>query len=411
MFVNIRPGTGPNPEFGDKKKLVVFLFGDYDFQSKLYGLSGAAGVHPCLHCTMTKTDMQQAPHRIFDCEKRTLETLFLDNKKFVKLAGEKKAHAKSYNNVIHTPVLNIEINKCVPPYLHILLGIVKKHHDLLEKECYDIDKYIAYNIASRKIYPQDTSSAFLKIVEKVTPLAQDKKKFNGKTDNVSIKNTENIMKKIREVVDELPPLSGPVTAGLDNALKHNKIQMQAYHGRSFVGNHCHRYLKEDTYTSVCDSVVNTTKTFTTNKMILRKAEAASITFKELNRLYLQVHQSISHKEPIMPDSYKTIKQNIKRYMAFYRKTFSSIPITPKQHILECHCLPFIKRTKFGLGLLGEQGGEECHAQINILKSRAYGIQKEEDKLILLMTDHQTLVSPSIQQVFQKNVKKNQKKIY
>ena len=37
--------------------------------------------------------------------------------------------------------------------------------------------------------------------------------------------------------------------------------------------------------------------------------------------------------------------------------------------------------------------------INILKSRTYGVQHEGDKIALLMTDHQALVSPIIQQKF------------
>lgn len=41
---------------------------------------------------------------------------------------------------------------------------------------------------------------------------------------------------------ELPFWSGPVTSNLD-VLKENKISVQAYHGRLFVGNHCHRYLQ------------------------------------------------------------------------------------------------------------------------------------------------------------------------
>ena len=57
---------------------------------------------------------------------------------------------------------------------------------------------------------------------------------------------------------DLPLLTGPVTMGLDTALKHNKIYMQAYHGRSFVGNHCHRYLKEEVCDSVCEIVFSTT---------------------------------------------------------------------------------------------------------------------------------------------------------
>ena len=42
------------------KCIKVILFGDYDFQSKVFGLFGAAGTHPCLWCYTTKRQMQKA---------------------------------------------------------------------------------------------------------------------------------------------------------------------------------------------------------------------------------------------------------------------------------------------------------------------------------------------------------------
>ena len=41
------------------KSIKLFLFGDYDFQWKVFGLSGAAGIHPCLWCYTTKRQMQK----------------------------------------------------------------------------------------------------------------------------------------------------------------------------------------------------------------------------------------------------------------------------------------------------------------------------------------------------------------
>ena len=45
---------------------------------------------------------------------------------------------------------------------------------------------------------------------------------------------------------DLPPLSGPVTSHLDIVLREHKICKQAYHGKSFIGNHCHACMKEET---------------------------------------------------------------------------------------------------------------------------------------------------------------------
>ena len=43
----------------DGEKHQIFLFGDYDFQCKVFGLSGAAGTNPCLWCYTTKQQMQK----------------------------------------------------------------------------------------------------------------------------------------------------------------------------------------------------------------------------------------------------------------------------------------------------------------------------------------------------------------
>ena len=48
------------------------------------------------------------------------------------------------------PLGGINISKVCPPYLHILLSIVKNHHDLLEEELHEIDLRIASEIEMAK---------------------------------------------------------------------------------------------------------------------------------------------------------------------------------------------------------------------------------------------------------------------
>ena len=61
---------------------------------------------------------------------------------------------------------------------------------------------------------------------------------------------------------------------------------------------------------------------------------------------------------------KDMQRSIDEYMAFFRSRFHTARISPKQHILEVHCVDFMQNTGFWLGLLGEQGGEGAHALIN-----------------------------------------------
>ena len=55
---------------------------------------------------------------------------------------QKKEVAK-YHDALHTPLLNIQLDSVSPPYLHILLGIVLKHHNLLEDTTHMLDSQIA----------------------------------------------------------------------------------------------------------------------------------------------------------------------------------------------------------------------------------------------------------------------------
>ena len=55
-----------------------------------------------------------------------------------------KKNAAKYGNSIHAYIFDIGLNKVSPPpYLHILLGNAKRHHDLLELECHELVKAIA----------------------------------------------------------------------------------------------------------------------------------------------------------------------------------------------------------------------------------------------------------------------------
>ena len=50
-----------------------------------------------------------------------------------------KRNVKNYLNCSHAPLLPIELEEVTPPYLHILLGIVWRHHILLKKEVHILD--------------------------------------------------------------------------------------------------------------------------------------------------------------------------------------------------------------------------------------------------------------------------------
>lgn len=81
-------------------------------------------------------------------------------------------------------------------------------------------------------------------------------------------------------------------------------------------------------------------------------------------------------------------------MTFYRKIFNN-KITPKQHILEKHCITWIQTYGFGLAFHGEQGGELIHASVAKLERRAAGIRNREAQLKLIVTSQHLQTSPEL----------------
>ena len=53
-----------------------------------------------------------------------------------------KREVAKFHNALHAPLLGIDLESVSPPYLHILLGVVLKHHKLLEDSAHRLDMEI-----------------------------------------------------------------------------------------------------------------------------------------------------------------------------------------------------------------------------------------------------------------------------
>ena len=94
-------------------------------------------------------------------------------------------------------------------------------------------------------------------------------------------------------------------------------------------------------------------------------------------------------------------------MAFYRASFPG-KVLPKHHFLEKHVVPWIKDWQFGLGLLGEQGGEYIHATFNRLGTIFKGVRNRELRLLSMMREHHTNIAPP--PPHQKSYRSSQEKV-
>ena len=113
-------------------------------------------------------------------------------------------------NVIHKPLWPIGILRVCPPYLHILLGIVKKHHDLLKDDCHVIDLQIAEEMAKADENTTEEEecqniSLFNKYVNKLREIKKvtddwekkkEKCKFEARRDDLDADQKEDHLKKL-----------------------------------------------------------------------------------------------------------------------------------------------------------------------------------------------------------------------
>ena len=91
-----------------------------EFLTRSYGLSGPAGVHPCLYCLATKVNMQTKHAQLYPC--RTLSGMDEAYKSYAS-AGHILAKAKSFQNCIRSCLFSI-----IPTDTCVLV----LHLDLLE---------------------------------------------------------------------------------------------------------------------------------------------------------------------------------------------------------------------------------------------------------------------------------------
>ena len=396
------------------KRIRLFVYGDYDFLRKLLGISGAQGTYPCIWCLINKRDMQ-VERKVRGLQpRRKRSQIKKDYAAFVR-EGSRKTTAASHHNVISKPILPVMIKQICPPYLHILLGVVKKNHDLLEKATHAIDLEIAEDMARSDTALGDTvyeqyvqqRREILCLNESLHEVSEQLKQLE-ENENISLsaqaKEEKYLSSKITEIQNKIQQkehtakldiLSGPITANLDHALQKCGIKVQAYHSRSFVGNHCNKYLQPQVYTSVCDSVVQKTKELSQRSLLNNKAYAIAEDFKGLCKRFSDVHRLVSHGNPIQEGDIEGIQRKIDGYLGYYRRHFPGESITPKLHFLEDHIVPWISQWHVGMAMHGEQGGEGIHKEFNKLDKIMSGIQDPLERLQATMREHIVSTDPGV----------------
>ena len=138
------------------------------------------------------------------------------------------------------------------------------------------------------------------------------------------------------------------------------MKRQAYHSGSFIGNHCNKYLKTEVYSDIFNGIVSKTREITSQPEILDKANTIATTFHKLFSMFSGIHKLTAHSTFITEDEILLIDRSIRKFCSYFREKFPEVRFTLKLHLLEDHAIDNIKKFRFGMGLLGEQGRLTSH---------------------------------------------------
>ena len=202
-----------------------------------------------------------------------------------------------------------------------------------------------------------------------------------------------IESKLLKALPVLDIYNGPLVEGVQIVMKRHNIVQQSYHSRSFIGNHCSKYIKPCVQNDISTSILEKVCELSSSSQIYKEAKVISNKFQTLNSLYSAVHDKIGHMNHISDD--EELNEVIQNYLTCFRKYFPLSTI-PKMHFLEDHASQWIRKWGFGMALHGEQGGEGIHREFNRLERNMAHVKKDENKLLYMMKEHHTFVHPAIQ---------------
>ncbi|KAL5508865.1 hypothetical protein EMCRGX_G004125 [Ephydatia muelleri] len=334
----------------------VFLCGDYEFLSTMYGLSGACGSYPCLYCLIPNKNMATPLSARGHAPPRSLHSIHTHHQKYLASGGVRKT-AQQFYNCICEPIFDIPTEQICPPGLHITMGIFTKLFELFEDFCHSLDLELAfyhtevdqsrYSLYSQELQRlhqykvelqeakqsesvlQQLATYMAVLIGESNPLTADLLHQSANTSKIVKQLETKIAASTAVVTREFPLNEGPFVKELDMALQSIGVHRQQYFGGTFVD------------------------------------EA-------------QVHE---------------LEQSVQEFMELFRTNFPKGTIPIKMHMVEDHAVQWARSTHVGFSLLGEQGAESIHAKFNNL-ARAYSaIKGKVHQLKCIVAEHLVSIAP------------------
>lgn len=192
----------------------------------------------------------------------------------------------------------------------------------------------------------------------------------------------------RKQLQNAKVLNGPCERSVEAALQRHGIQRQAYHGGAFVGNHVHKALKRDVIVAVTSAASELVRERC--PALQPDADRIAERYRTLMQQYASCSELFSSSSAVSDEAISELERHITTFMATARREVVSRRVgnvTPKLHLLEDHVVPFMQRFGVGLGVLGEQGGEGIHHEMNELMRSVASIRNELTRLETVVRNH------------------------
>ena len=151
--------------------------------------------------------------------------------------------------------------------------------------------------------------------------------------------------------------------------------------------------KKNVYTDLKETIIKQTQTFTNNPFLIDEAHTLQISFYDINSAFRTIHKFISHTAPIDDSSLQAIQTAIDNYMTTYRR-MSHNKVIPKQHLLEHHCIPHIRKHVWTGSARRAGNRKQPPVEAHLEKHRAHGFTNELNKLHHILTTH-LQIAPSL----------------
>lgn len=189
-----------------------------------------------------------------------------------------------------------------------------------------------------------------------------------KSDQVQTESrARNLRDHIWELQNDIENEMGPLQSRLISILSEIKVDRQAYHGKSFVGNHCKLILKH--HEKICS--------------VLKQDPGLHRKFLDIFKCFADVQPLLFRKSYLEEAEIERATALCIRFGELYPVSFPNETITRKMHVLIFHVPPFLAREKT-LGLFSEEECESIHNLINQELRPLQCVRNRAEKLSLVL---------------------------